>query len=214
MATLDHPAHYIGLLTVGSMVIDVAGNTLTARFLSNTGTVDDQFQIVKGSTCAPAPATGCEPATRGKLTIRKDTSPSRNRWAWKWKGGTIQPGDVGDPTDQTDLAVCVYDATGALLGGQIFHGAPEFEAIPRGFDYRDKLVSRFGLQKVRIKIGTPSIGAQIQVRGKGSGIGNPALPVATPLTAQLVNLDNGKCWASSFATTRTNRVDRVTAVLP
>jgi hypothetical protein len=121
---------------------------------------------------------------------------------------------VGDPTDQTDLAVCVYDATGALLGGQIFHGAPEFEAIPRGFDYRDKLVSRFGLQKVRIKIGTPSIGAQIQVRGKGSGIGNPALPVTTPLTAQLVNLDNGKCWASSFATTRTNRVDRVTAVLP
>jgi hypothetical protein len=213
-ATLNHPAHYAGHLTVGSMVIDVADDTLTARFLTSTGSVDDAFQIVKGSDCAPAPATGCGTAVRGKLTIRENPNPARSRWSWKWKGGTIDPADVGDPTTATDVAVCVYDATGGLLGGQVFSGAPEWRVANRGFEYKDKLLTRHGLQKIRIRTGTPSLGAYVQVKAKGTGIGDPALPVTTPITAQLVNLDNGKCWSSEFATTRKNLGDRVTAVIP
>jgi hypothetical protein len=53
--SLNHPAMYISLDLLGSMVIDIDGNRLDARFLDSTNTVQDHFTIVKG-TGAPAPA--------------------------------------------------------------------------------------------------------------------------------------------------------------
>ena len=44
---LDHPAHYVGLLEAGSVVVDVDGNTLTTRFINNEGVVMDEFSITK-----------------------------------------------------------------------------------------------------------------------------------------------------------------------
>ena len=44
---LDHPAHHVGLLEAGSVVIDVDGNELTARFINNKGQVRDEFSITK-----------------------------------------------------------------------------------------------------------------------------------------------------------------------
>jgi hypothetical protein len=211
-STLDHPAHLIGLLETGSMVIDVAGDTLTARFLTGTGQIYDEFQIVKGSACAPVPASGCNTAVRGKLTIRESVDPARSRWSWKWQGGTLDASDLGDPTVGTDVAVCVYDAGGALLGGQVFAGGTEWRAIKRGFEYRDRTLAKHGFQKIKVRTG--SLDAYVQAKAKGSGIGNPTLPVATPLTAQLVNLDNGACWSSEFTTTRKSQADRVVAVIP
>jgi len=45
--TLDHPAHHIGLKEAGSVVIDVNGNKLVARFINNKGKVRDEFNITK-----------------------------------------------------------------------------------------------------------------------------------------------------------------------
>ena len=44
---LDHPAHAVGLMEAGSVVIDVLGNKLTARFINNRGEVRDEFSITK-----------------------------------------------------------------------------------------------------------------------------------------------------------------------
>jgi hypothetical protein len=44
---IDHPAHHIGLLEAGSMLIDVENNKLTARFISDKGQVRDEFSITK-----------------------------------------------------------------------------------------------------------------------------------------------------------------------
>ena len=44
---LDHPAHHIGLLEAGSMVIDVVDEKLTARFINDKGQVMDEFSITK-----------------------------------------------------------------------------------------------------------------------------------------------------------------------
>jgi Calcineurin-like phosphoesterase len=46
--TLDHKAMVVSLNTLGSMVFDIDGDRLEGRFLSATGTVDDQFTIIKG----------------------------------------------------------------------------------------------------------------------------------------------------------------------
>jgi hypothetical protein len=151
---------------------------------------------------------------RGKLVIRESPNPARSRWSWKWKGGTVDANDVGDPTVDADYAVCVYDATGVLVGGQVFGGAAEWHTFSRGVEYKDKLLTRHGFYKIKIRTGTPSLNAYVQAKAKGTGIGNPTLPVTTPITAQLVNLDNGKCWASQFTSTRQNLSDRVKAVIP
>lgn len=46
---LDHPAHHVGLLEAGSVIIDVNGNTLVARFINNKGQVRDEFSIEKNA---------------------------------------------------------------------------------------------------------------------------------------------------------------------
>ena len=51
---LNHPAMYISLNELGSMVLDVDGLTLAAKFLDDVGSVRDSFSIVKSGTPPPA----------------------------------------------------------------------------------------------------------------------------------------------------------------
>ncbi len=54
--SLNHPAMYYSTLTYGSLVIDVDGLRLDGTFLSDSGTVDDTFTIIKsGYPGAPRP---------------------------------------------------------------------------------------------------------------------------------------------------------------
>ena len=46
--SLDHPAMFVSLNVLGSMVLDVEGNRLDAVFLDGTGAIRDSFAIVKG----------------------------------------------------------------------------------------------------------------------------------------------------------------------
>ena len=54
--TLNHPAMFISLNNLGSMVLDVNGNTLDAKFLRENGAIADYFRIVKGSVAPVTPA--------------------------------------------------------------------------------------------------------------------------------------------------------------
>jgi len=47
--SLDHPAMYISLDLLGSLVLDIDGNRLQAQFLCYDGVVDDHFTIIKGA---------------------------------------------------------------------------------------------------------------------------------------------------------------------
>jgi hypothetical protein len=47
--TFDHPAMFVSMSVLGSLVLDVNGSRLDATFLRSTGTVGDTFTIVKGS---------------------------------------------------------------------------------------------------------------------------------------------------------------------
>jgi hypothetical protein len=40
--------------------------------------------------------------------------------------------------------------------------------------------------------------AKLRVRGKGGRLGDLPLPLAAPLTVQLVNLETGTCWGNEF----------------
>ena len=47
--TLDHPAMFVSMSVLGSMVLDVSNNRLDAKFIDNTSTIRDYFTIVKGA---------------------------------------------------------------------------------------------------------------------------------------------------------------------
>ena len=70
--TLNHPAMFISLNNLGSMVLDINGNTLDAKFLRENGAIADYFRIVKG-TVAPVP-----PAPPTNLTATTFSSSQIN----------------------------------------------------------------------------------------------------------------------------------------
>ena len=61
-----HPAMYVGIAQHGSLVVDVSGDTLTARFLSSSGVVGDTFSIAKRDGYVPA-APPCARSVRGRV---------------------------------------------------------------------------------------------------------------------------------------------------
>jgi len=48
LGSLNHPLMFISLDTLGSMVLDIDGDQLDARFIDNNGSVQDYFTLVKG----------------------------------------------------------------------------------------------------------------------------------------------------------------------
>ncbi|HZI64997.1 MAG TPA: metallophosphoesterase family protein, partial [Thermoanaerobaculia bacterium] len=73
--TLNHPAMFISLNQLGSMVLDVDGNRLDAVFLRETGVVTDSFTIVKG-TAPPPTATPTRTATPVAATATPTRTPT------------------------------------------------------------------------------------------------------------------------------------------
>ena len=73
-----HPAMVVSLLKMGSMVLDFNGNSLDAKFISSTGSIDDQFTLNKTvpnarpTVAISAPLTGS--AVDAPVTIVADAS--------------------------------------------------------------------------------------------------------------------------------------------
>ena len=77
---LNHPAMFISLNNLGSMVLDVNGDTLDAKFLRENGTISDYFRIVKG-VVVPLP-----PAAPASL-VATAVSNSRINLSWTDNSG-------------------------------------------------------------------------------------------------------------------------------
>jgi len=52
---LNHPAMFVSLNNLGSMILDVNGNRLDAKFLRENGEIADYFTIIKGGTPPATP---------------------------------------------------------------------------------------------------------------------------------------------------------------
>jgi len=77
---LNHPAMFISLNNLGSMVLDVNGNTLDAKFLRENGAIADYFRIVKGgvSPVVPAAPTGLVATTVSSTQINLTWTDNAN----------------------------------------------------------------------------------------------------------------------------------------
>ncbi|MCC6766744.1 MAG: metallophosphoesterase family protein [Deltaproteobacteria bacterium] len=210
--TLNHPALPVGLLELGSLVLDVDGQTLTGTFVNAATQAADRFRIVKGPSCPSAPRGGCASAPKGRIALRNDPVDTKDKAQWKWQNGTLDSTQIGMPSGQSDVAVCLYDQSGSLFGDALGHGAPAWKAKGGGVQYVEKSGAHAGITSVKGTSGTGK--GQIQVKGAGASLALPAGAPAFPLTAQLINLQSGACWESVFPTAKVNDGVKLSAKLP
>jgi hypothetical protein len=95
--TLNHPAMFISLNEMGSMVIDVSGQTMDLKYLNSNGTMRDYFTISK-STTPPA-----IPAAPGGLTATAASSSAINL-AWTDNANNETGVDIERSTDNANWA--------------------------------------------------------------------------------------------------------------
>jgi acid phosphatase type 7 len=197
--TLDHPAMFVSLNELGSLVLDVDGPVLTARFLNSSGVVRDHFTIVKSdAVCDPTPRSGCRAAPRSLLKLHDRSPDDRDELVWKWLRGAATPVELGDPTVSADYGFCVYDQNGPVVTAQIAASASRWSAPDsRSFAYDDPSGNTRSITDVLLK-GSVDTHTKLVVRGRGAKLQPAAGMLALPVVAQLVNSDSGVCWESRY----------------
>jgi acid phosphatase type 7 len=103
---LNHPAMFISLFELGSLVIDVSATQLDVKFLGDTGTVRDSFTISKGPSTNPPPSvtltspisgtSATAPAAFNLAATASDTNGSIERVEF-YQGGTLLGNDTSAP---------------------------------------------------------------------------------------------------------------------
>lgn len=210
-APLSHPAMFIALQELGSLVVDISGDTMDVHFIETSGMAGDHFQIHKGGRCGDGfldagedcddgnlvdgdccPATcsfpsGCFDAGKAVVKIKhSDDAASRDRLLWKWnKGAAFAAGVMGDPVVASASRVCLYDyqagGVDSLTRFEIPSGASWSDRGEAGWLYRDSDGNAAGITQVRVKSGEEGR-TQVFVRGKAE---NLALPSAVSEDAYL-----------------------------
>ncbi|MFN7971432.1 MAG: metallophosphoesterase family protein [Acidobacteriota bacterium] len=67
---LNHPAMYVSLNVLGSVVLDIHGNGLEAKFLDSTGAVRDTYTIYKGTARSEEVMTGAGPSPSNAPVVK------------------------------------------------------------------------------------------------------------------------------------------------
>jgi hypothetical protein len=99
---LNHPAMFVSWNNMGSLVMDVDGNTMHVKYLRDSGAIDDYFTMQKvsvGSTVPPAITTTTVP----DALVNTPYSASFNATGdqpivWSQVSGTLPPGMTFHPT--------------------------------------------------------------------------------------------------------------------
>ena len=111
--TLNHPAMFISLNNLGSMVLDVDGNRLDAKFLRETGVIPDYFTIIKGAASVPAAPQNLA-ATPGNAQVSLTWGASSGATSYNVKRSTTSGGPyavIANPTTTSYLDSAVANGT-------------------------------------------------------------------------------------------------------
>ena len=186
--------------------------TPTATSTATTATPTPTSTPTPAAACGLTPAIGCRPpAVSGKaaLSLKNRGTPDTGDPLHLEVGeghGDVE-GRLRQSAERHRLrAVRVrrYEPLGsasAPAGGLCRGGKPCWKETSKGYRYSDRDLTPGGLSKIVLKEGATGV-AKIMVKGKGSLLGLPALPIPSsnlPLTVQLT-ASNGECWEATYTT--------------
>lgn len=169
-----------------------------------------------GAACPPAPLPACRSADLSTLSIGRNADPARDRLRWTWsKGPATSADDFGVPTTSTAYALCAWGPNGLVLDLAVAPGgtcngrpcwAPKGSA---GYQFKDPAGAAAGVRALRLAGGSRG---KIDLRAQGPGVPLPPLPLAAPLTIQLLPSDRNRCF-ESILTAASIRKNDATAVV-
>jgi cysteine-rich repeat protein len=153
------------------------------------------------TSCEDQPRLDCRSAGRSVFRTAYGASPETNVLKWKWIGESeLDAAEIGDPTIVAGFNLCFYPNVpgDGGLGGAILltPGATWTTLGDRGFRYSDDTTSNGGIAELKVGTGARST---LKLRGKGAQVPAGLLP-AESFTVQLVDVEAGGCWSSSFET--------------
>jgi hypothetical protein len=141
-APLGHPAVAVQEMSLGSVVLDVAGNRLDARYLRADGTIGDSFTIVKGL-----------PAAAAALDVR---AVSATRVSLQWRH---DPADEDGFVIERCTGVCSDGGSFVTIATTTTPGYIDNSAAPRTtYTYRVRAYNRIGQSAptARVTVTTPA----------------------------------------------------------
>jgi cysteine-rich repeat protein len=155
------------------------------------------LEIASGG-CPALPDEACvPPQQRGsKLKLSRGRTPGQNRLSWTWKAVPAEATDFGDPLDDTDYRLCLYDELADTPTLALEAAAPAgalWSARSKGLKF-DGTGGPGQLKQLKVRAGS-----KLKLRAKGRGIALPTLPVAQDGAVRL-QLQNalGTCWEARY----------------
>jgi cysteine-rich repeat protein len=178
---------------------------------------EDCKSLISGppcTLCAEAPREDCRQAGVAALVYKDANLRFGKQLRWVWGKGPTTVADFGNPTADTDYALCVYDEQGGetklVSGAAVPAGGqcgrrPCWRTIgagaPRGYRYRNREATPLGIGTLVLRAGGQ---ARIVARGAGPRLQAPAavdeerlLAQESGVTVQLLSSE-GVCWSSRF----------------
>ena len=125
-------------------------------------------------------------------------------WNW-WRGSATQKDEFGNPLSSTNYDLCVFDApAGAstlvmsehVAAAAVCGTKPCWKATASGFRYTDTKLQNGAISSLLLRQGANGR-ARITLKGKGTGLGLPILPLSEPVTVQLSN--GAACWEAHYS---------------
>ncbi|HSP97440.1 MAG TPA: hypothetical protein VL049_09400 [Candidatus Dormibacteraeota bacterium] len=149
--------------------------------------------------CPVSPVAGCKLAGGAKLSIRDAVADAEDQLLWKWgKGEVLSQSELGDPITHTSYTLCLYAGAAQALVAE----AP----LPIGTGWKDLTSGGYGFSNtkgdgIRFVDMKPGVAGKsnVAVKGKGTALPDPPLPLAAPVTLQLIADPEPLCLQTQFA---------------
>jgi hypothetical protein len=153
-------------------------------------------------TGCPSDPQICREAQKS-LFLAKSVGSANAKLVWKWLRGaaTSQP-EFGDPTANTDYALCIYIASSALLGQVLIPAGTNWSAVgASGYKYNDPAASGPAIDIVRLQGGADNK-SKVLIKNRGGTFPGLSSFVPSPLTVQLFNGTTGVCWGATYTSSQ------------
>ncbi len=188
---LNHPAMFISLNNLGSMVLDVNGNRLEAKFLRETGAVDDHFTIIKGSTSlAQASNTSAASYVRNHIAVEGLVAAFGANFSPSAKAASGLP----LPMTLNGTTVKVKDAAGQERAAPLLFVSP-------------------GQVNYQIPPGTVAGSATITINHADVPVATETVSIATTAPGLFTADASGKGWAAAAIQRVKNGISKYEAVV-